>query len=98
MIKTESNNWKIEVEESSHVADRTHLHIHTDDYKNSLNIHLGKDGTLHIMVHTHDEDDNHAKVSKRTYKHCSEDGIPFTSKHTDVSCKKTDLRLIKISK
>ena len=88
MIKTESNNWKIQVEESSHVADSTHIHMHTDDYRNSLNIHLLKDGTLRIMVHTHDEDDSHAKVSKRTYKHKREDGTPFTSKHTDVSCEK----------
>ena len=98
MIKTESNNWEIEVKESSHVADSTHLHIHTDDYKNALNIHLGKDGTLHIMVHTHDEDDSHAKVSKSTNKLKYEDGTPFTTKSTRISCQKTSLTLVKFDK
>lgn len=98
MMKTKSNNWEIEVKESSHVADSAFVVMHTDDGVNSLNIHLGKDGTVCIKVFTHDEDNTHAKVNKKTYKLKSYDDTPFTSKHTEISCEKTSLELIKVSK
>lgn len=98
MIKTKSNNWEIEVKESSHIADSTYIHMQTDDHANSLNIHLLKDGTVRITAFTHNEDDTHAKVSKKTYKLKSCDDTPFTSKHTEISCEKTRLELIKVSK
>ena len=103
MIKTESNNWKIEVKENGHKRTakcgiENTVFITTNDSANSLMIHLCNDGSVDVRVHSHQENDSHAEISKWTHRLKQEDGTPFTTKSTKVSCQKTSLTLVKFDK
>ena len=93
MKKVDLNNWNVEVDESN---GRKHVFMYFGG--KSIMVHLRKDGSSDITVHSHRTDGEHAKVSKKTKRLITDNGVKFVSKETTTKSRDSRVTLVKFSK
>jgi hypothetical protein len=92
MKKADLNNWNVEVDEKN---GRKHVFMYFGG--KSIMVHLSKDGSSDITVHSHGTDGEHAKVSKKTQRLMTDDGVKFVSKETTTKSRDARVTLVKFS-
>ena len=92
MILELNSNWEVEVNDR---ANRTSVYMFHGG--RAIMVHLHNDGTSSVDVSSHDCNDKHASVSKKTTKYKVSSGS-FTCKTTELTSHDTKVELKKFTR
>ena len=102
MEKTQLNsNWEVEVKEDSYTSSGepvSTIFLGSNDYSNTISIHLRKNGTADISIYSHENSNNkHVRLSKQTHNLNIESDVQSVAKITNLSSRKTRVSFNKFS-